>query len=728
MSGPHEKLTLEQVAQYPRPGMNVPGRWGFTPGGESVTYLFSADGNLVRSLWARDIATGAERLLAGPPPASASEETLSREEELRRERARLRELGVTDYQWAKKSERPVLLVPSGSGLQVSLDGAPLMTIKGTVGAIDPHLSPDGTRIAFVRDGELHVSDIATGELVQLTSGAEDGLTHGLAEFIAQEELDQDHGFWWSPDGSRIAYIEADSRHIPIFAIAHTGSPNPETEPHRYPFAGQSNAILRLGVVSAAGGETRWMDLGPDPDIYVARVAWRPDGVLTAQLLSRDQRHLRLVAFDARGSATTLIDERRDPWLNLDHDLRFLESGEILCSSERTGFRHLYLHDAHGKELRQLTSALLPLSRTVGRGGGGVRAEWIVTRLIAVDEPRRIAYFQATREGVLERHLYSVSLDGGDIRQLTAENGWHDATFSRDCSRFLDISSSIHEAPTVTLRAADGTTLGTVFANEGATADALGLSPPEFVTLPAEDGTPLFGSIYRPAELEPGRRYPVIVSVYGGPHAQRVTDDWSQTVDLRAQYLAQQGYIVFKLDNRGSANRGLAFEAFLNRAMGSVEVADQVTGVRFLETLGYADTNRVGIHGWSYGGYMTAMAMLRAPDVFKVGVAGAPVTDWDGYDTGYTERYMGTPQANAEAYRESSVLTHVENLRGKLLLVHGLVDENVHFRHTSRLIVALTEHQKEYDLLVFPEERHMPRDAKGLEYMERRLVSYFEKNL
>ena len=242
MSGPHEKLTLEQVAQYPRPGMNVPGRWGFTPDGASVTYLLSADGNLVRSLWARDIATGAERLLAGPPPASASEETLSREEELRRERARLRELGVTDYQWAKKSERPVLLVPSGSGLQVSLDGAPLMTIKGTVGAIDPHLSPDGTRIAFVRDGELHVSDIATGELVQLTSGAEDGLTHGLAEFIAQEELDQDHGFWWSPDGTEIAYIEADSRHIPLFAIAHTGSPSPETEPHRYPFAGQPNVL------------------------------------------------------------------------------------------------------------------------------------------------------------------------------------------------------------------------------------------------------------------------------------------------------------------------------------------------------------------------------------------------------------------------------------------------------------------------------------------------------
>ncbi len=711
MSLSYDRISLEQVAKFPRPGMHIPGRFGFTPDGTAVTYLFSAEGNLVRSLWRRDISSGEVSLVAGPPPASTSEEALSREEELRRERARLRELGVTSYQWARKADPPVLLIPSGAALQVARGAEGLRQLPDSAGVQDPKLDPEGTRVAFVRDNDLHVLSIASGVAARLTTGGHEAFTNGLAEFIAQEELDRDDGFWWSPDGSRIAYIEADSRHIPLFAIAHTGTPQPETEPHRYPFAGEPNAVVRLGVVPAGGGDTVWMDLGSDPDIYVARVAWRPDGVLTAQLLSRDQRRLRLVAFDATGRATTLVEETGDPWLNLDNDTRFLESGELLRSSERTGFRHLYLHAADGREKRALTAG-----------------DWVVTHLLAVDEAGRLVYFQGTKDGVTERHVYRVSLDGGEIQRLTHGNGWHDGVFSRDCSHFLDIFSSVAHAPTVTLRATDGAEVDVLFDNAGQSAPELGLVPPEFVTLPGADGTPLYGCIYRPRDLEPGRRYPVVVSTYGGPHAQRVVDDWSMTVDLRAQYLAQEGFVVFKLDNRGSANRGLAFEAHLNRAMGSVEIDDQVAGVRFLESLGYADTSRTGIYGWSYGGYMTCMAMMKAPDIFKAGVAGAPVTDWDGYDTGYTERYMGTPRTNAEAYRESSVLTHAGELRGKLLLVHGLVDENVHFRHTARLIVALTAHQKEYDLLVFPEERHMPRDAQGLEYMERRLVGYFRAHL
>ncbi|HMO55392.1 MAG TPA: S9 family peptidase, partial [Tepidiformaceae bacterium] len=232
----------------------------------------------------------------------------------------------------------------------------------------------------------------------------------------------------------------------------------------------------------------------------------------------------------------------------------------------------------------------------------------------------------------------------------------------------------------------------------------------------------------PPATEALRRHPLIVSVYGGPHVQRVANEWSATVDLRAQYLAQRGFVVVKLDNRGSFNRGLAFEGALADRMGTVEVDDQVAGVQHMAKLPYVDPTRVGIYGWSYGGYMTLMAMLREPGIFKVGVSGAPVTDWDGYDTGYTERYMGTPQSNPEGYHDSSALTHAHKLEGKLLLVHGMTDENVHFRHTARFIVALTEANKDYDLLIFPEERHMPRDAKGMEYQERRVIEYFEKHL
>ncbi len=261
-----------------------------------------------------------------------------------------------------------------------------------------------------------------------------------------------------------------------------------------------------------------------------------------------------------------------------------------------------------------------------------------------------------------------------------------------------------------------------------TPSGLGLQVPELTTISTRDGVPLHAAIYNPPDIEAGRRYPLVVSVYGGPHAQMVTDTWGLTVDMRAQYLAQHGFVVLKVDNRGSANRGVAFEAAIARNLGSIEVKDQVDAVRAISQRPYVDGERVGIYGWSYGGYMTLMALLCAPELFRVGVAGAPVTHWDGYDTCYTERYMGLPQSNPDGYRQSSAITHAANLKGKLLLVHGMIDENVHFRHTGRLLGALAAEQKPYDLLLFPEERHMPRDARGLEYQERRVLGYFEENL
>ncbi len=707
MTLPFEKLTIEQVAHFPGPGTSVPARIEFTPDGSGVTYLLSEEGSLVRSLWRYDIATGARSVLVGPPPESTSEAGLSRDEELRRERARLRELGVTDYQFAKSSPAPVLLVPAGGRLYVRAGAGPLEEVPGGEGAVDPRLSDDGSRLAFVRAGELCVVYLASGEARQLTRSAEDGVTNGLAEFIAQEELDRSRGFWWSPQGTHIAYVNADERHIPVYPIVHQGKDAVDIEQHRYPFAGERNAAVQLHVVAVDGAETTRMDLGPDDDIYLARVAWRPDGVLTAQLLSRDQRTLRLVAFDSSGRATALIEEHGETWLNLDDDTRFLECGEMLRSSERTGFRHLYLHSRDGALIRPLTTG-----------------DWVVTRLVSVDEATRVAFFSGTRDSVLERHLYAVSLDGGDVRRITESPGWHGAVVSPDGARYVDVYSSLACPPQVTLRRIDGTKEAILFENEATSAAALGLLPPQLVEVKAADGSTLHAALYRPPSNKSGRPHPLIVSVYGGPHAQRVADEWSLTVDLRAQYLAQQGFLVLKLDNRGSANRGLAFEAWLAGHTGPIEIDDQVAGVRHLVDLGLADPGRVGIYGWSYGGYITLMAMLRAPEVFKVGVAGAPVTHWDGYDTAYTERYMRTPESNPGGYSDSSVLAHLDRLVGKLLIVHGMVDENVHFRHTARLMVALAAAQKEYDLLVFPEERHMPRDAKGLAYQERRVIDHF----
>ena len=706
-AGSGERLTLADVARYPRPGMAVPGRIAFTPDGTSVMYLHSEGGSLVRSLWEYEMASGERRVVAGPEGESRP---LTREEELQRERTRTRELGVTDYRFAKKAAERPILIPGGPLLRV-LRGEESIELAGTEAALDARISADGARVSFVRAGELWATEVTGGTPRRLTSDAEEGLTNGAADFIAAEELERNGGHWWSPDGERIAFVRADSRAIAEYTIVHQGMDAVDVERHRYPFAGDPNALVRLGAVELESGATTWMDLGADQDIYLARVAWRPDGVLTAQVLSRDQTSLRLLAFGVDGAATVLIEEEQEPWINLSHDARFLESGEILWSSERTGFRHLSVHDASGTLLRTLTEG-----------------EWVVTRVVEVDESGGWVYFMATRESPLERHLYRAPLAGGAIERLTEEPGWHDVVVSPLGDAFVDTYSSAERAPVVTLRSLAGAEQVALYDNDGLTSSRLGLQSPEFLSLQADDGTELWGSIYRPDPLEEGRRYPLVVSVYGGPHAQTVTNSWGAAVDMRAQYLAQQGYVVVRVDNRGSANRGLAFEAHLNRRMGTVEVEDQLAAVRFLASMPYVDGDRVGIYGWSYGGYMSCMCLMQAPEVFKVGVAGAPVTHWDGYDTGYTERYMGTPQSNEAGYEQGAVMAHVEGLAGKLLLVHGGIDENVHFRHTARLITALTAAQKPYDLLLFPEERHMPRDAAGLEYQERRLFEYFEANL
>ncbi len=707
MTGDFSHLTLGQVATYPRPGTSAPGSLRFTPDSQRVTYLASADGSLVQSLYAFDPASGEHRVIAGPEGAT-SDASLSRDEQLRRERMRLRAVGVTSYQFAKQVDPTVLLVPQPAGLRALKSGS-WIDIPGTAGALDPALSDDGTKVLFARDDELWTAAVsAEGEPKRLTFDAEDGLTNGVAEFIAAEELGRSRGAWWSPDASRIAYIQSDSRHIPDYAIVHQGTALPDAEHHRYPFSGEANARLRLGIVKAEGGATRWLDTGA-VDSYIARVAWRPSGTLVAEVLSRDQRHLIVYEFDADGRQSVLRREHGDPWYNLADGTRYFDSGEVLFSSERSGFRHLYLHAVDGEE-PAITSG-----------------DWMVTRIVSVDEGARTVWFEATRETPLERHLYKVSLDGGEVVQITTEPGFHSCEVSPDFKRYVEHFSSRQTAPIVRVRAFDGSLDVTLFDNGGMSAAGLGLQVPEFFEVRAENGSVLHGALYTPKDSGAGP-FPLIVSVYGGPHAQSVADHWLLTVDLRAQYLAQNGYVVLKLDNRGSAARGLAFEAELARRFGTIEVDDQVLAVESLVARGLVNRERVGVYGWSYGGYMTAMSMMRRPDLFKVGVSGAPVADWDGYDTGYTERYMGTPQSNPDGYRDGSLLTHAAKLNGKLLLVHGGVDENVHFRHTARLIVALTNAQKHYDLLLFPEERHMPRDKAGLEYMERRLVAYFDENL
>jgi dipeptidyl-peptidase 4 len=713
--GPAEgtgRLTLERVARYPPPGARIPGSFRFNHDSRHLYFLHAEGDGIARSLFRLDVKTGARELVARPPGAEGPDNVLSREEVLRRERQRIQDKGITLYTLAEKSD--VVVFAWSGDLYLARPGRdPLRLTTTPAVEIDPHLSADGSRVAFARDGELHVLELATGTERRLTAGAREGVTHGIAEFIAQEEMGRSEGLWWSPDGSRLAYTEVDETGVPPYPIVHQGRSTWEVETHRYPFAGGPNARVRLGIVPAAGGETSWLSFAsPGEEVYLARVRWAPDGTLLAQIQTRDQKCLRLLRFDpASGQPTTLLEDRTDTWINLHDDLRPLADGRFLWSSEASGFRHLELRDRRGAILRRLTSG-----------------DWSVDRLEGIDEKAGRVYFTAAKGSPLERQLFRVGLARGRVERITREAGFHEVTLSPDGRWIVDVHDSASSPPRVLLKDGSGGLVRVVDPNEDPEVRELALTPPEVVTLRAADGTLLYGAIHKPEPLVKGRRYPAVVRVYGGPTAQTVKDSWEVTQDLRSRYLADHDYVVFRLDNRGSPRRGRKFETSLFGRLGSVEVDDQIAGARFLAALPYVDGSRIGIYGWSYGGYMAARCLLLAPDLFRAAVAGAPVTDWDGYDTHYTERYMGTPRSNPVGYRESSLLPLAPRLEGRLLIVHGLIDENVHFRHTARLMDALNAAQKPYDLLLFPDERHLPRGVDDRRYLESRIIEHFDRHL
>ncbi len=722
-------LTFDDVARFPRPGMSAPGRLAWSPDGRWITFLESADGSLSRELYRVDVATGERARIVGLEDigGGATDGNVSAAEALRRERERLREVGITHYAWA--SQAMVLLVPVRGTLWVGPPGAlrPLAH-----GAEEARLSADGARLVFARQGELWSVPTApaagapagalAGAPVRLTAEAGIGVFCGSAEYIAQEEMHRMEGFWISPRGRQIAFTRVDERHIPALHIPHPARAPGAEEIHRYPFTGAANAKVSLGVVPMDGGAVQWIDIGPFE--YLCRVQWQDEHTLLVQVQPRDQRTLELRRIDLlRGAARTLLTETSPAWVNLHNSLTIFPagaagplSGGFLWLSERTGFQHIYRFDADGYLIAPLTSG-----------------PWMVDRIVRLG--RDSVLFTGTLDSPLERHLYRVPLSGGPPERLTSGAGLHDVIPDRvipdrESAAFLDFHDSRTSPPSISLCRPGQPPL--LLHPDPLRAPALkidgerpDLPPPEILSIPSRHGHTLYGALFLPAGAGP---FPLIVSVYGGPHVQAVQESWALTVDLRAQYLREQGFAVLKLDNRGSARRGLAFESAIHLRTGHAEVEDQVDGVRWLVRQGIADAARVGVYGWSYGGYMALMCLCLAPEVFRAGVAGAPVTEWEGYDTHYTERYMGMPADNPGGYRDASVLTWADRIRGDLLIVHGMIDENVHFRHAARLVDRLLKAGVPHTLIAFPDERHMPRGEQDRRALEARICGFLMERL
>ena len=699
-----EKLTLEAItgsAPLSGPTLTKP---QVAPDGSRVTFLRGKDRDRNRlDLWEYDIASGQTRLLVDSSVVLPGEEVLSDEEKARRERQRIAALsGIVDYQWSPDGK--ALLFPLGGELyfydltKSGRDAVRKLTNGGGF-ATDPKISPKGGFVSFIRDRNLWVIDLTSGEEVQLTRDGSDTIGNGVAEFVADEEMDRHTGYWWAPDDAAIAFARIDETPVPVQKRYEVYPDRTEVVEQRYPAAGDHNVRVQLGVIAPkTGARPQWIDLGKDPDIYLARVDWRDPQRLTFQRQSRDQKKLELIETTlTNGTPRTLVTETSTTWVPLHNDLRFLKDGRFLWSSERSGFEHLYVASEDGSTLTALT-----------------QGEWIVDGLLAIDEAAGLAYVSGTRDGATEAHVYAVPLSGGEPRRLTQAPGMHAATFARNASVFVDSWSSDTTLPQIELFKADGTKLATLLVNDVSDAThpyakyRAAHQPTAYGTLTAADGTtPLHYSLIKPAGFDPKKQYPVVVFVYGGPAAQTVTRAWPGRSDsFFNQYLAQQGYVVFSLDNRGTPRRGAAFGGALYGKQGTVEVDDQLRGVAWLKSQAFVDPARIGVYGWSNGGYMTLMLLAKHSEAYACGVAGAPVTDWALYDTHYTERYMDLPKANEAGYREASVFTHVDGIgAGKLLLIHGMADDNVLFTNSTKLMSELQKRGTPFELMTYPGAKH-----------------------
>lgn len=699
------------------------------PDGSRITYLRGSEDDKDRlDLWEYRIAGPEARRLVDSRLLAAAAQALSDEELGKRERQRRAALsGILEYSFAP-SGKALLFPNDGNLFYFDLDAPPDGAMReigaGRGFATDASVSPLGRYVAYVRDQNLLVFDLAANAEVAITRNGGGAIKYGLAEFVAQEEMGRSTGYWWSPDDRHIAFARVDESPVPLTQRFEIAADNVATFAQRYPAAGAANARVTLGVADVATGAITWLDLGTE-DYYLARVDWLPDGrTLAVQRESRDQQKLDLLFIDvASARVTPILSETAATWIDLHDELTFLKkSAEFIWASTRDGHQHLYLYANDGRLIRQLTAGNWSVDDFRGRA-----IKW-------VDEEHRLIYFTGTCDGPTTRKLYRVSFADGPAQvpmTITPEDGVHAITIAPGGQFFLDQFTSRHQPPRVSVHRIDGSFSAYLLENR---LDALHPSAPylqtnstpEFGTLAAADGQVLHYRLFKPADFDPGRRHPAILDVYGGPGVQRVLDVWMG--GSFTQILTRAGYVVLQLDNRGSAFRGTAFQAPIHRKLGAVEVADQVTAARWLADQSYIDRARIGVWGWSYGGYLSLMLMFKAPEIFRAGVAGAPVTDWTLYDTHYTERYLGTPADNAEGYAASAVLPYAPDLEGRLLVIHGMADDNVLFLHSTKLFRRLQDLGKPFDIMVYPGAKHgLTRQHDG-RHAYATILGFFETHL
>jgi dipeptidyl-peptidase-4 len=690
-------LTPERV--FANPALNGPVAQGvsLSPDGELVAFLRAREDDVsVLDLWAAPTGEGEPFKLIDARALVPDAGELSEAEKARRERMRISQRGVVEYSWDEQG-RYILAPLEGDIFLASREGGDIRRLTDTeADEIDAKVSPEGNFVSFVRDQDLVVMDLASGQERPVTTDGEGLITWATAEFIAQEEMDRDTGYWWSPNERFIALQRTDESTVDIIPRLDITGGGATVIQQRYPRAGRPNAVVELWVQDVAAGRRVKVDLGANADIYLARVNWSADGgVLFVQRQSRDQKTLDLLRVDpATGASRVIASQTSDAWVELTDDFKALNDGRFIWSDESTGWRHLYLHDADGRKIRAITEG-----------------DWPVKGLNGVNQQTGEVFFTASmRDGEeypLEQQLFRTHLtDAAAPVAVTPAGGWWSASMNRTATAFVGNYTDLTTPAQSGLYTADGRFVRWIEEN------ALDADHPfhpflsrrpavDFGTLES-DGHTLVWQMARPVDFDPARTYPVVMQVYGGPSGGGVRNGW---LPATTQLLTEAGYLVFRLDNRGEGDRSAAFKQALHLTMGQPEIADQVLGANYLRSLPYVDESRIAAMGWSYGGFMT-LHMLTEPGMgLAAAISGAPVTDWSLYDTHYTERFMSTPEANAEGYAASDVVDQLDRLTGRLLLLHGMADDNVIFENATRTIDALQASSTPFEMMLYPGQRH-----------------------
>ncbi len=554
-------------------------------------------------------------------------------------------------------------------------------------------SPDASKVAFMRNNDLFITDLTSGNEIRITNdGKYNHIINGGSDWVYEEELSFAKAFFWSPDGKKIAYYKFDESQVKEFSMMLYDSLYPTVYKFKYPKAGEKNSDVSIHVYDLADNSTTLMDIGTEKDQYIPRVRWTQDpSTLLILRMNRHQNHLEYLLTNSNtGESKTIVEEKDKYYIDINDDLTFLKDGKhFILTSERDGYNHVYLYDMSGKLIRPIT-----------------HGNWEVTQLYGIDEKSGTLYYQSTETSPLERDIYAIHISGKKKRKIHNKAGTNNATFSADFSYYILNHSSVNTPPYITLNNnKDGKVERVLEENKQAKQTALeyGIIPREFFQFNTSEGVTLNGYMIKPKNFNESVQYPVLMYVYGGPGSQNVANSWAHNVWF--DFLAQKGYLIVCVDNRGTGYRGAEFKKMTYMNLGKYETIDQIEAAKWLGEQSYVDKNRIGLWGWSYGGYMASLAITKGADIFKSTIAVAPVTTWRYYDTIYTERYLRTPQENPEGYDDNSPINFADQLKGNFLLVHGTADDNVHFQNSVMFSEVLIQANKDFDQAYYPNKNH-----------------------